>query len=299
MRGIDLTRLRGECKYNITFHTKNLASRLYFWYIGGSIPSSDMKKSHFLLTLLAASSSLAAALPNYPTIYSAEAGGPVPNPNYATASSSYTTSTPSPTGANLGRYALDINFGYGFKATPDNKFACDMASVELEGAYYVAPHHALTLTLSFAGGGRTDDYWTQVGGHRGEFYPFTDSYDRYSYSLMAGYRYSRMLGRYAFLQVGAKGGLDIQRLDVDYGYGWHAYPYESYKGQDDTAAGFAYAAYAYVGFFVTQSICLHVGYQFKGTTAKPTADSGYSDVPRFRGETMRWHEVRAGVTIHF
>ena len=259
-----------------------------------------MKKSLCLFALAAAVGAASASpLPDYPVVYSAAAGGPVANPAYAPAAAQAAPApaqTAVPASRTQGRYSLELNAGYGFKAMTGGKYECDMAGMELEGAWYVAPHHALTLSIGYAGGGRTDDYW--VVGREGA-YPFTDSYDRDSFTLMAGYRYSRMLGKYLIFQAGAKCGMDVQTLDVDYGFGWHAYPYDSFKGQDGTAVGMAYAGYTYLGFFVSPSVCLHAGYQFKGSTAKPSADSGFPDEPKFRTHSLRWHEVRVGLTVHF
>lgn len=265
-----------------------------------------MKRTYLSLLALAVIGSAAAApLPDYPIVYSPEAGGPVANPAYAARPKAPAASQVPPASQIQPeeapqtpplRYTLEINAGYGFKAVPDSKFACDVTTVELEGAYYLVPHHALTLSLGYASGGTTRDYWLHDGRH---YQPFTDSYDRSSFTLMAGYRYSRMLGRYIILQAGAKAGMDIQTLNVDYGPGWHPYPYGLYDGQDGAAVGFAYAGYANLGFFVTPNTCLHVGYQFRGSTATPSADSEIPDVPKFRTHAMRWHEIRAGITVHF
>lgn len=258
-----------------------------------------MKKISLLIAALAAAQALAAApLPDYPIVYSPEAGGPVPNPAYA-AARKQAPAAAAPQAAQQApmRYSLGITAGYAFRAVPGSKFACDMSTAELEGAYYVAPHHALTFSLGYAGGGSTRDYWTR--DDRGGYTPFTDSYDRDSFTVMAGYRYSRMLGRYVILQLGAKAGMDVQSIDVDYGPGWHPYPYGHYKGQDGTEVGMAYAGYAHVGFFITESACLHVGYQLRGSTAAPKADSEMPEVPDFRTHSMRWHEVRIGLTVNF
>lgn len=254
-----------------------------------------MKKVHYLLTLLVAGSAMASTLPDYPVVYSPEAGGPVPNPAYAGQSAAVTTTTTYAQGT-LGRFTLDVNTGYGFNAAPDSKFSCDIVSLDLEGAWYFLPHHALTLSLGYAGGGRTDNYWVR---DRHGYVPFTDSYDRDSFTLMGGYRYSHMLGSYVLLQFGGKCGMDVQTIDMDYGYGWRYEPYDYHDGQNDTKVGMAYAGYVWLGFFVSQNTCVHVGYQYKGSTAKPAPSSGYPDVPDFRSHSMRWHEVRFGITMHF
>lgn len=261
-----------------------------------------MKKTIITLVLLATGSALASPLSPFPYIYSPAARGPVPNPAYrqtSTPGEQETSHTPAQqmdsTPAPL-RYSLGITGGYAFKAVPNDRYACDMSTAEIEGAYFLRPRHAVTLSLGYAGGGSTRDYWLR--DDRG-YTPFTDSYDRSSFTLMGGYRYSRSFGRYFLLQVGAKAGMDVQTLDVDYGPGWHPYPYGHFRGQDGTAVGFAYAGYANVGFFITETACLHIGYQFRGSTAAPTADSEIPDIPNFRTHSMRHHEVRLGLTIHF
>lgn len=267
-----------------------------------------MKYAPLLLALAACGSALAAPLPDYPVVYSPETGGPVPNPAYHARSAQAPAASQAPQGtqmqaptppqelAHQGRYTLNANVGYAFKATPDSSFACDMATFEIEGAYYLVPHHAITISMGYAGGGSTRDFWVQDGRYHA---PYTDSYDRDSYTVMAGYRYSRMVGRYAILQVGAKAGLDVQSINVDRGYGWHSYPYGTVNGQDGTAAGMAYAGYANVGFFLSESTCVHIGYQFRGSTAKPSANSIWPDEPKYYTHSMRWHEVRVGFTVQF
>ena len=193
------------------------------------------------------------------------------------------------------RWSFDVNVGYGFEAVPDSEYACDMTTVEAEGAYYLAPHHALTLSLGFAGGGRTNDYCVAWG----PFYvPFTDSFDRNNFTLMGGYRFSHMIGRYAILQVGAKAGLDVQSLRVDKGFGRHLDDCCSH-GKSDTAAGLAYAGYAMIGFFVNENTCVHLGYQFRGATSKPSVSNPMPWGEDYKAHSMRWHEVRVGFTYHF
>lgn len=272
----------------------------FFCYKHTTPPCKTMKTTSFILSMLAAGTAAAAALPDYPVVYSPESKGPVQNPAY-TQNKPAATTQPKRTRASyveeIERYTLDLNIGYGFRATPHSKFACDIVTFELEGAYYLVPHHALTLSLGYGGGGSTNDYW--VREHH-DYYPFTDSYDRSSLTLMGGYRFTHMLGRYVMLQLGAKCGLDVQTLEVDYGYGWRGDPYYDYTdGKRNTSVGMAYAGYAQLGAFVTPSTCLHLGYQFRGSTARPAARSHYPDMPPAHTSTMRWHEVRFGVTYHF
>lgn len=257
-----------------------------------------MKTTLFLLCILGIGATAGAATSSdYPVIYSPEARGPIPNPAYAQDRAAADTPAAAPATAHeLRRYTLDLNVGYGFRAAPDSKYACNIASIEIEGAYYLLPHHALTLSIGYAGGGETHDFW--VRDHH-DYYPFTDSYDRASFLLMGGYRYSHMIGQYIMVQAGAKCGMDAQTLTVDYGYGWRGYDNYYPDGRNKTDVGMAYAGYVNVGAFITRNVCLHVGYQYLGTTAKPAVKSNFPDMPRFRSSSMRWHEVRTGLTFHF
>lgn len=280
-----------------------------------------MKRIVLFLSLLCVGAAVAASLPDYPVVYSPAVGGPVQNPAYATsAPPAVPTAIPAPPEAlppaeqtmlppvppmpryrRPSSYEVNASAIYGFKATPDSFFACDMAGVEIEGAYYFARHHAVTLSLGFMGGGHTDDYWVQDG--KGGYAPFTDSYDRMSFTLMAGYRYSHRIGRYVVLQVGAKCGMDVQVLDIDYGYGWSDYPYgwrdDWGPNQTDNAVGFGYAGYAHIGIMLTPRVALYAGYQFRGSTTRPKADYEIPDWPVEKVGTMRWHEIRLGVLFRF
>lgn len=253
-----------------------------------------MKK--FLLLLSMAIASVASAqYMDYPVVYDAEIGGPVQNPSYAPAQEqpSYRDSA-----LLLKRYTLDLGVGYAFRAAPSSKFACNMLTVEAEGAYFVLPHHALTFSLGFAGGGKTRNFWVCDGW---DDYPFTDSYDRMSLTFMGGYRYSRAFGRYFILQFGGKCGMDVQTLNVDYGYGWHDYDDDDdiNRGRRNSGVGMAYAGYVNLGAFVSPNVCIHLGYQYRGSTARPSVSNPFPDEPKFKASSMRWHEVRLGFTAHF
>lgn len=273
-----------------------------------------MRKTIYLLSLLAAGAvASAATLPDYPLVYSPEVGGPVLRTGNAAPAASaqsaqlqskvatdaapegYTTPADA---ALMHRYTISLNGAYSFKATPNNKYACDMAGLEIEGAYYVVPHHAVTLSMGFAGGGATRNYW--VHDHRHHVYePYTDSFDRGNFTLMGGYRYSHAFGRYFVVQLGAKCGLDVQTLSVDNGYGWHGHADSYDSSRSHSAAGLGYAGYVNLGAFITPHTCVHVGYQFRGTTAAPSVPGAYPDMPRQSSSSMRWHEVRVGITCSF
>lgn len=196
------------------------------------------------------------------------------------------------------RWEVGMNMGYGFCAAPDSEFSTDMFGVELEGAYHFHSHQALTLAMGFAGGGEDRFYW--VLDEKGAVYPFTHDYDRSNFYLMAGYRADLPLGKRVSLSLGARCGLDVQRLGIDYGPGWRGgwgYGYDD----SDTAAGWGYAAYAKVTVALTPQSSLEVGYQFRGSTTQPKAGWGYwgGDEPPHTAADLRWHEVRVGFRFHF
>lgn len=257
-----------------------------------------MKKTLLLLALTGAA---AAQTPNFPIIYSPEARGPVQNPAYRPHSPAATPAAYRQPGAHA-RYSGDLLLGYGFLAVPNSKYATEIVSCELEGAYHFTPRHAATLSIGLAGGGETNDYWVRETGphNHHQTYPFTDSFDRLSFTVMAGYRYTQPITAGVSLQLGAKCGLDVQTLDVDYGYGWSGDPYYRYRdGKSDTAAGMAYAGYANLLFHVGPHTALVLGYQFRGSTAKPAPKSNDPEWTCARVSTMRWHEIHAGLHFSF
>lgn len=250
------------------------------------------------IVALAMSGAALAQLPNYPLVYSPEAGGPVANPAYSRPAAAAASEAPGAYApVHFQRYSVGLAIGYGFMAVPHSKYATDVVTGEIEGAYHFTPKHAATLSIGLASGGETNDYWVREHHH---YEPFTDSFDRTSFTLMAGYRYTQPLARRVSLQLGAKCGLDVQTLDVDYGYGWSGYPYGYYDdGQRDTKAGMAYAGYANVVFHLARNADLLMGYQFRGSTVKPEPRTGYPDEPRYHTGSMRWHEVRIGIATRF
>lgn len=263
-------------------------------------PTTTMKKTLLIFALAGAA---AAQSPDYPVIYSAEAGGPVANPAYHPQAAAAAPAGPAayrrPVVAS--RYAGNLLIGYGFLAVPDSKYATEVATCELEGAYRLSARQELTLSLGLAGGGETHDYWVREHGpHYHDSYPFTDSFDRLSFTVMAGYRFTQPITRRVSLQVGAKCGMDVQTLDVDYGYGWSGYPYDRYRdGKTDTAVGMAYAGFANLLFHVTPNSDLVVGYQFRGSTAKPAPKADGEGWPGAHTGALRWHEVHVGAMFRF
>lgn len=270
-------------------------------------PYPDTTKMKKIILALALSGAALAQSPDYPVVYSAAAGGPVPNPAYRpaaaqpAASPAYQSPYQQDVVAPYSRYSGDFLVGYGFRAAPDSKYATNIVSCELEGAYSFTPQHALTLSIGLAGGGETNDYWVrEEHHHHSDWEPFTDSYDRLSFTVMAGYRFTQPISRRVSLQLGAKCGMDVQTLDVDYGYGWSG-PYSNYRdGKSDTSVGMAYAGYANILFHITTRSDFVVGYRYFGSTAKPSpCGTGDPDFPRFRSRTMRWHVVHLGAVFRF
>lgn len=269
-----------------------------------------IKKIYLALALVGIA---AAQQANYPTIYSPEAGGPVPNPAYhsqaaAPVISGYALPAPTPMQSSyfagptkpINRYMIDLTIGYGFKGVPNSKYATDVTTCELETAYNLTYHQSLTLSFGITSGGKTNNYWVRdERPHHHDLTPFTDSFDRYSLSIMGGYRFTQPLLGGVSLVLGAKCGLDVQTIEIDYGYGWSGYPYNCEKGNRDTKAGMAYAGYASLLFHVSQNSALLLGYQFRGSTCKPSPDSEYSESGRIHSRTMRWHEVRIGLSCRF
>ncbi len=268
-----------------------------------------MTIKHIFLASLCTGSLWAAAMPDYPVIYDPSVGGPVANPAYGKPEAvpdqkhdvgAQVKHAPAmPRYRDASNYELNVTLSYDFDATPGDAYACDMAGIDIECAYYLTQHQALTLSLGFSGGGDTENYW--VIDPKGS-YPWTDSYDRYSLTLMGGYRYVQKLGRYCEVQVGAKCGMDLQILDTDFGPGWSGY-YEGMiddRGDTHAAVGFGYAGYVNLCFPVGKNAYLLVGYQYRGSTTKPHAKY---DLPGehldIRTHCMRWHEVRAGVSINY
>ncbi len=284
-------------------------------------PTTNMKTPFICFASLAAVAA-AAPLPDYPVVYNPQTGGPVSNPAFGRQEVAPAPSVPSPVQAQPGFqtppvsptyrlprymdptcYEVNVSFEYGFKATPDHRYACDVVGAELEGAFTFAKRQAVTLSLGFAGGGQTNDFW--VVDDDNFVYPFTDSYDRTSFTLMVGYRYTQPVGKNWVVQVGAKCGMDVQTLDIDYGFGWsgyyYDYPYydEWNDGQRDTDVGLAFAGYVNIGYRLSPNAMLYVGYQFRGSTAQPKMNYDIPDVPHEKTGSMRWHEVRLGISFNF
>lgn len=273
-----------------------------------------MKKVFLIATMIGYAT--AVPLPDYPYVYSPATHGPVSNPAYGqntdaapalpqTAGEKLQTTSgyvPSayPRYKNSANYELNFSLSYGFDATPGNPYSCDMLGLELEGAYYFTQHQAVTLSLGFASGGDTENFWFQ-DAPGAPLYPWTDSYDRSSITLMAGYRYAHRVG-FMEVQVGAKCGLDVQILDPEFGPGWSDYYYGDNVwdfGKSHTAAGMSYAGYVNLCFPINRRSFFYLGYQYRGSTAKPHAKYREPYNLNIETKSMRWHEVRLGASFSF
>ena len=212
---------------------------------------------------------------------------------------------------------LSAQGGIGFRGTKNAPYNCAILDFELEYARVLHPRHAFTLSMGYATGGRNHNGWIVENGERRSF---SDNFDRRFYSLMGGYRFTQPLdGQRCRLYLGAKGGLDIQSLNVDIGRDWRrddkeyesdmkynpsTGEYESRKkkhhGRKDFAFGAAYSAYAGIEWKIDKNMMLSLGYAYRGTTSKPDARLSY---PAGTGSTptkaLRWHEIRLGITGYF
>lgn len=199
------------------------------------------------------------------------------------------------------RWEVGANASYGFSANPSSRFETDVLGIELEGARYITPHQALTLSAGFAAGSHDRDYYVREGRH---YFPFEDDYTRSDMYLMAGYRATVTLAHRFALSFGAKGGLDVQSLRTKYGYRAWGYWDDEWdaNAKTDTKAGFGYAGYVNLSFEAYPQTFIEVGYQYRGATTQPRARyHGWQEGAPEASKTpdMRWHEVRIGVRRRF
>lgn len=194
-------------------------------------------------------------------------------------------------------YDLSLYGGYGIAAS-SGPYACDVLDVELQMARHLSPHHALTLSLSYAWARKEVDKHSKV---------YTDNYNRDAAAIMLGYRFTQRVGKHVQFSLGAKAGPDLSVLNVDYGrptaegdnhqsvplVGWDF-------GKTHSQIGLGYAAYAEMGLRLGEDAELRLGYMFRGTTCAPDAEPGPAANPgRLHTDPLRWHEVRAGVSWRF
>lgn len=201
-------------------------------------------------------------------------------------------------GANPGwtssRWNLSAMALYAFNAAPDSEFADDMAGLEVEGAWQMTTHQALTISLHGIGTSHDHRYWVESQGH---YFPYERGFDRSDFALMVGYRITVPVVKRVSFQASVKGGVDIQYLGVDDNYG-HSHYWDE-RTYDDTAFGFAYAASAGLTFEVTPQVSIVAAYQYMGSTAKPSIRHSFPEGRSYVGKSMRWHAVKAGVHIRF
>lgn len=196
-----------------------------------------------------------------------------------------------------------LNAGYGFKSPSKGAYATDLFGAEMRGAYYFLPHHAVTATLGVALGNH--------GSFPEEGNRFSDGYSLVDCYLMAGYQASIPLGKRMMLSFGAKGGADLQDLDLNYGKnylddiwldeeGWVRKDYRSEYKKHDLALGLGYAAYVDLSYRLGEERWLTICYQFRGATTQPGITRTWEE-GAFKQCTpeMQWHEVRVGLMWRF
>lgn len=203
------------------------------------------------------------------------------------------------------RYEMGANFGYGFSAAPDSRYATDMVGIELEAARYITEHQALTLTLGLAGASHDSHFLVYDSKEGLGAYPFEDDYTRSDFYLMGGYRAVIVVSHRVAVSFGVKGGLDVQALNTEYGCHVYRHPpywYDDYHDKTDIKAGFGYAGYVNISIEVTPQTFIEAGYQYRGATTQPRArfaDWGEASPAGQKAADLRWHEVRVGFRHRF
>lgn len=211
------------------------------------------------------------------------------------------------------RHTFGLNIGYGIKALTNGNFTCNIVDFELEYGYHLHPQHAITASFDFGIGSRKSNSWYLSENKPPR--PFSDNFDRTMCGLMLGYRFSQIISNRCQLQMGIKGGLDMQRLRADIGRDWSLEEaFDQYYDEDNetwvtrhrrfghgnSAYGFSYAAYISYEWLMTENITLSFGYLYRGTTARP---HGYPEFPknseRITASAADWHELRLGISSRF
>ena len=207
----------------------------------------------------------------------------------------------------------------GLPSTKHKAYSCNLYGLEVEYARHLTRHHSFTLSASMANGSKDKGKWAVVDGER---IPFTNEYRRTSVCLMAGWRTSLHLSSSLLLSAGAKAGIDIHVLNVDFGRNWLAdderhknehhdhyhsdsdsdpwcNKHDSY-GNNHAKVGFAYALSGTVSYCISYSSAIFVGYTYRASTAAPDAEPGNAaDPPRVRTSAMGWHEIHIGYSKYF
>ena len=198
------------------------------------------------------------------------------------------------------KYSVDLMEGIGFKSH-SSPYAKSILSTEIELARYLSPRHAFTCALSYSFSHYDNDGYGPLGKH------YTDGYDRDLTALMVGYRFTQKINNYFALSLGAKGGPELNSLNVDYGRdlregsNFHI-PHGMWEhGNTHTRFGLGYAAYANICFILAEGRgSFNIGYQFRGTTTAPDAERGFgADACTIRTNPLQWHEVRVGFTLRY
>ncbi len=195
-----------------------------------------------------------------------------------------------------------VNFVGGFSNGNGELYDTDIYSVEIELAYDLNKYNALTLGMSMGMGGGDEAMW--LPGRKGPRY-FEYDYTRAPITFMLGYRLQVPITNRVTFVMGAKGGLDIQSISLDY------YPHEyRYDPDDDTyyndpeqrdhKFGLTYAAYAGLSFKLSEKTSLEVGYQFRASTARPEVRREWEHgSPTVKVPELGLHEVRVGLRFDF
>lgn len=201
------------------------------------------------------------------------------------------------------QHQFSFNLSYGISNNSENElYDCDLARFELECGYQFAPYQSVTLGLGIGGGGG-DVEMMLPGNHRPRYFEY--EYNRTSFTLMVGYRVQIPVTQSLSLAAGVKGGLDVQKLSLDYyPYDMHYDPYEdtyySKPEQENSAVGFIYAAYAGLNYKINERTSLEVGYQFSSSSARPEARHEWErGCPHVKAPEWGVHEIRAGLRFNF
>ena len=222
-------------------------------------------------------------------------------------------------------FEMGFNVGYGMSTNADTEnFTEDMYFANLDMAYYFMETVALTFDfglgfsnqeIATGGCGYYDDYdwyYDEYYGYYCEGVKY--DFDRWSLNFMVGLRSIMEVMPRTTLVLGAKAGVDAQCLtvsadtssacyDCSYNYNYDSGYYEDVNSESSHNAwafGFTYAFYAGLNFQITNKTALEVGYQYRASTAAPTAKGQWfgMDGDIMAGK-LSFHEIRAGLRWKF
>lgn len=201
------------------------------------------------------------------------------------------------------RHQIGFNLYGGISTNGESElYDTNMFGIELEYGYYFTKNQAVTLGMSFAGGG--DNVVQYLPGKHGPRY-FEYDYNRSSFSLMLGYRVQIPLTQRLFFTAGVKGGMDVQGLSLEYyPKTWHYDPYDDEyytdADQSDYKVGLKYAAHAGLNFKLTEKTRVELGYQFSASTARPEVCHEWErGCPSVKAPEYGLHEIHVGLRFDF